>query len=74
MPKYQIIYNAISREALFEGEPGDHRPSVYFYAELSAITSNAVTLELKGPWQSNRSDAVADMITLHETVDQLNKL
>jgi hypothetical protein len=74
MPKYQIIYNAISREALFEGEPGDHRPSVYFYAELSAITSNDVTLELKGPWQSNRSDAVADMITLHETVDQLNKL
>jgi hypothetical protein len=74
MPKYQIIYNAISREALFAGEPGDHRPSVYFYAELSAITSNDVTLELKGPWQSNRSDAVADMITLHETVDQLNKL
>jgi hypothetical protein len=74
MPKYQNVYEAISRTAVFEGEPGDHRPSVYFYAELSAITSNDVTLELKGPWQSNRSDAVADMITLHETVDQLNKL
>jgi hypothetical protein len=74
MPKYQIQFSEVCRLATFEGEPGDHRPSVYFYAELSAITSNDVTLELKGPWQSNRSDAVADMITLHETVDQLNKL
>jgi hypothetical protein len=74
MPKYQIQFSEVCRLATFDGEPGDHRPSVYFYAEIFAQGSDDSDLRLSGPWQTNQDTAKADLMKLHETVEQLNKL